>query len=153
MSVCAGSLIKVFRSFSGRRFSSSPLVQPRKWSGPQEKHFQVLRRPGPDGSRARQDWVHEYAETGTPPNPSDGELSREVPVYFQLRSQFRQRSIPERFATRWSPGTQRKHSDSDGEIRISTRQRNGGPASRSGSSPQRKVDDVGNSGRDLSAIG
>jgi hypothetical protein len=35
-------------------------------SGTQENKFQSLSRPGPDGSRARQDWVHEHAETGKP---------------------------------------------------------------------------------------
>jgi len=42
--------------------------------GWQEPKIQAFSRPGPDGSRARQDWVHEHAETGKPLNPDNRRL-------------------------------------------------------------------------------
>jgi hypothetical protein len=55
MCVCAGSSTNEFTS-----------CVPPELSGSQDKLFQAFSRPGPDGSRARQDWVHEHAETGKP---------------------------------------------------------------------------------------
>ena len=58
MSGCAGS--------STDGLAVSPLVSPRNSPVRKSRFFQVFRRPGPDGSSARQDWVHEHAETGKP---------------------------------------------------------------------------------------
>jgi hypothetical protein len=101
--------------------------------------------------RARQDWVHEYAETGKPPQPSDEEFSRGAPVHFQPYGRHRPQGNPERFATFRSPGTRRIYTDSGGAIQTYAHQRNSGPASRSGSLPQREI--VWDPGRALSAIG
>ena len=59
MSACAGSSTE-------RGFGKFTSCVPPEQSGPQEQFFSRFRRPGPDGSRARQERVHEHAETGKP---------------------------------------------------------------------------------------
>ena len=103
--------------------------------------------------RARQDWVHEYAETGKPPQPSDGEFSRGAPVHFQPYGRSWPQGNPERFATLWSPGKRRIYTDSGGAMQTCARQRNSGPASGSGHPPRRQIKIVWTSDRSLSAIG
>ena len=80
MSACAGSLTEgVPTLLVPAPISSSPLACP--WTVLDSKsiifkHFAGQVRM----DRARQDWVHEYAETGQPEHPSDRHLSQGLPV-------------------------------------------------------------------------
>jgi hypothetical protein len=58
MCACAGSS-------TDRNTRLSPAAL-RNCPSPGRGIFEAQRRSGPDGSRARQDWIHEHAETGKP---------------------------------------------------------------------------------------